>query len=111
MCIVCIIGTILRLKGEYAKAYAIFTEMQKLNPDMKICSTELMILKDKIAKDAKKEKYLYRKMLGVTEDKNSSKDVKADDQSKKTFAKGVLLTLVGAASAVVISIFIHRFTS
>lgn len=108
----CIIGTILRLKGEYTKAYAIFTEMQKLNPDMKICNTELMILKDKIAKDAKKEKYLYRKMLGVTEDiKNSSKDVKADDQSKKKFAKGVLLTLVGAASAVVISIFIHRFTS
>ncbi|XP_050462479.1 peptidyl-prolyl cis-trans isomerase FKBP8 [Cataglyphis hispanica] len=104
-------GTILRLKGEYAKAYAIFTEMQKLNPDMKICNTELMILKDKIAKDAKKEKYLYRKMLGVTEDKNLSKDVKADDQSKKKFAKGVLLTLVGAASAVVISIFIHRFTS
>ncbi|XP_029669273.1 peptidyl-prolyl cis-trans isomerase FKBP8-like isoform X2 [Formica exsecta] len=105
-------GTILRLKGEYAKAYAIFTEMQKLNPDMKICNTELMTLKDKIAKDAKKEKYLYRKMLGVTEDiKNLSKDVKADDKSKKKFAKGVLWTLAGAASAVVISVFIHRFTS
>lgn len=103
-------GTILRLKGEYAKAYAIFTEMQRLNPEMKICTTELITLKDKISKDAKKEKHLYRKMLGVVEDtKNSSKNVKADNKTKIT--KGVLWTLVGAASVVAVSIFIHKFTS
>lgn len=106
----CIVGTILRLKGEYAKAYAIFTEMQRLNPEMKICTTELITLKDKISKDAKKEKHLYRKMLGVVEDtKNSSKNVKADNKTKIT--KGVLWTLVGAASVVAVSIFIHKFTS
>lgn len=99
----------MRLKGEYAKAYAIFTEMQKLNPEMKICATELITLKDKIAKDAKKEKHLYRKMLGV-EDKNSSKDVKTNDKNKRKFAKGVLWILIGAASVATISIFIHRFT-
>ncbi|KMQ91381.1 peptidyl-prolyl cis-trans isomerase fkbp8-like protein [Lasius niger] len=104
-------GTILRLKGEYAKAYAIFTEMQKLNPDMKIFTTELITLKDKITKNAEKEKQLYRKMLGVVQDKNSSKDGKADDKSKREFAKGVLWTLIGAASVAAISIFIHRFTS
>ncbi|XP_029172556.1 peptidyl-prolyl cis-trans isomerase FKBP8 [Nylanderia fulva] len=101
-------GTILRLKGEYAKAYAIFTEMQKLNPEMKICATELLTLKDKIAKDAKKEKHLYRKMLGV-EDINS-KDVKIYDENKRKFAKRVFWTLIGAASVATISIFIHRFT-
>ena len=106
----CIIGTILRLKGEYAKAYAIFTEMQKLNPELKICATELLTLKDKIAKDAKKEKHLYRKMLGVEDTKNS-KDVKVEDQNKNTFTKKVLWTLIGAASAAVVSIFIHKFTS
>ncbi|XP_029673844.1 peptidyl-prolyl cis-trans isomerase FKBP8-like [Formica exsecta] len=53
-------GTILRHKGEYAKAYAISLsiEIQKLNPEMKIFTTELIALKDKIAKDTEK-KYLY----------------------------------------------------
>ncbi|XP_019883032.2 peptidyl-prolyl cis-trans isomerase FKBP8 isoform X1 [Camponotus floridanus] len=103
-------GTILRLKGEYAKAYAIFTEMQRLNPEMKICTTELITLKDKLSKDAKKEKHLYRKMLGVVEDtKNSSKNVKPDD--KKKFTKGIFWTLVGAASVAAVSIFVHKFIS
>ena len=49
---------------------------------MKIFTTELMTLKDNIAKDAENEKHLYHKMLGVVEDtKNLSKDIKADDKS------------------------------
>lgn len=103
------IGRILKAKGELGKAYMIFLEVQKTDPDMKSLQTELMILKERISKQTEKEKYLYAKMLGINKETDkSSKNIKVEEKSK--IAKGILWTVIGA-SAAVIGILVHRFVS
>lgn len=103
------IGKILKLKGEYGKAYMTFLEVQKLEPEMMSVQTELTSLKEKISKESKKEKNLYAKMLGINKGANKvPKTVKIEDKSK--IAKGILWTLLGASAAVV-GILVHRFVS
>ncbi|XP_028048980.1 peptidyl-prolyl cis-trans isomerase FKBP8-like isoform X2 [Monomorium pharaonis] len=101
-------GKILKIKGEYSKAYLTFVEAQKLEPNMKLLQAELISLKEKVLKQNRKEKHLYAKMLGVNTNK-SSKDVKVED--KRKIAKGILWTLLGASAAVVGGILVHRFIS
>ncbi|KYQ48696.1 Peptidyl-prolyl cis-trans isomerase FKBP8 [Trachymyrmex zeteki] len=102
-------GRILKAKGELGKAYMIFLEVQKTDPDMKSLQTELMILKERISKQTEKEKYLYAKMLGINKETDkSSKNIKVEEKSK--IAKGILWTVIGA-SAAVIGILVHRFVS
>ncbi|KYN04145.1 Peptidyl-prolyl cis-trans isomerase FKBP8 [Cyphomyrmex costatus] len=102
-------GRILKAKGEYAKAYIAFLEVQKIDPDMKSLQTELITLKEKISKETEKEKYLYAKMLGINKEADKpSKNVKGEERSK--IAKGILWTAIGA-SAAIIGILVHRFVS
>lgn len=102
-------GRILKIKGEYGKAYGTFLEVQKLEPEMKSVQIELMGLKEKISKESEKEKHLYAKMLGINQDPDKQpKNVKIENKSK--IAKGLLWTLLGA-SAAVIGILVHRFAS
>lgn len=101
-------GQILKQKGEYAKAHAIFLEVQKLEPSMISLQSELAYLEDKIAKEQESEKILYAKMLGRVKH-NKSKKVKIE--SKYKIAKGVLWTFVGGTSVAIIGILIHRFVS
>lgn len=103
-------GKILKIKGEYAKAYITFLEVQKLEPEMKSVQIELIGLKEKISKESKKEKNLYAKMLGIDKDPDKlSRTVKVKENKSK-IAKGLLWTLLGASAAVV-GILVHRFAS
>lgn len=102
-------GKILKIKGEYGKAYVTFLEAQKLEPEMKSIQVELMNLKGKMSKENEKEKHLYAKMLGINKEADKlSKSVKVEDKSK--IAKGILWTLLGA-SATIVGILVHRFAS
>lgn len=101
-------GQILKQKGEYAKAHAVFLEVQKLEPSMISLQSELVYLEDKIAKEQESEKMLYAKMLGRVK---QSKSKRVKFESKYKIAKGILWTLVGGASAAIVGIFIHRFVS
>lgn len=101
-------GKILKIKGEYGKAYMAFLEAQKLEPELKSVQIELMSLKEKMSKQSEKEKHLYAKMLGINKNADKSKTVKVEDKSK--IAKGILWTLLGASAAVV-GILVHRFAS
>jgi len=102
-------GKILKIKGEYGKAYMVFLKAQKLEPESKSVQIELMSLKEKMSKESEKEKHLYAKMLGINKNTDKpSKTVKVEDKSK--IAKGILWTLLGASAAVV-GILVHRFAS
>ncbi|XP_039309893.1 peptidyl-prolyl cis-trans isomerase FKBP8 isoform X2 [Solenopsis invicta] len=103
-------GKILKIKGEYAKAYMAFVEANKLEPDIKSIRAELISLKGKISKENKKEKYLYARMLGVNKDTDKlSNNTNIED--KRKIAKGILWTLLGASAAVIGGILVHRFVS
>ncbi|XP_012221101.1 peptidyl-prolyl cis-trans isomerase FKBP8 isoform X2 [Linepithema humile] len=101
-------GQILKQKGEYAKAHAIFLEVQKLEPSMTSLQSELVYLEDKIAKEQESEKMLYAKMLGRV---NNSKSKKIKVENKYKIAKGILWTLVGGTSTALVGILIHKFVS
>ncbi|KAL0100837.1 hypothetical protein PUN28_019311 [Cardiocondyla obscurior] len=104
-------GKILKIKGEFAKAYLTFLELQKVEPNMKSVQTELTNLKGKVSKESEKERFLYAKMLGIATDdaNNPSKITKTKNRSK--VAKGILWTCAVGASAAVVGILLHRFTS
>ncbi|XP_011870270.1 PREDICTED: peptidyl-prolyl cis-trans isomerase FKBP8 isoform X2 [Vollenhovia emeryi] len=106
-------GKILKLKGEYGKAYMVLLEAQKVEPESKWIHMELMSLKGKITKQYEKERLFYAKMLGIGNN-GVSKDVKdvkeCKVRNKSNIAKGILWTLVGASAAIV-GIFVHRFAS
>lgn len=102
-----ITGKIYKAKGQLGKAYVTLLEAQRIDPELKSIKIELLNLKEKIAKETEKEKQLYAKMLGIQKE-DDKKDVKIENKSK--IAKGILWTLIGASAAVV-GILVHRFTS
>lgn len=102
-------GKILHYKGEHALAYQTLLQAAKLEPETKAIQSELAILKEKNAKDAQHEKNLYRKMLGAHKNDNNSqkstKEQKSKNSSKLTWS------LIGGATAAILSVFLYRFVS
>lgn len=103
------LGKILHYKGEHALAYQTLLQAAKLEPETKAIQSELAILKEKNAKDAQHEKNLYRKMLGAHKnDNNSQKNTK--EQKSKNSSK-LTWSLIGGATAAILSVFLYRFVS
>ena len=95
-------------KGEHALAYQTLLQAAKLEPETKAIQTELTILKEKNAKDARHEKNLYRKMLGTHKNNNrSQKNTKKQNRNTSKLTWG----LIGGAAAAVLSVFLYRFVS
>ncbi|XP_043784436.1 peptidyl-prolyl cis-trans isomerase FKBP8-like isoform X1 [Apis laboriosa] len=103
-------GKILHYKGEHALAYQTLLQAAKLEPETKAIQMELAILKEKNAKDAQHEKNLYRKMLGAHKNNNTSlKNLKKGNKNKNS--SKFTWSLIGGATAAVLSVLLYRFIS
>lgn len=97
-------------KGEHALAYQTLLQAAKLEPETKAIQMELAILKEKNAKDAQHEKNLYRKMLGAHKNNNTSlKNLKKGNKNKNS--SKFTWSLIGGATAAVLSVLLYRFIS
>ncbi|EZA47133.1 Peptidyl-prolyl cis-trans isomerase FKBP8 [Ooceraea biroi] len=96
-------------KGECKEAHNILLELQNLVPHMKILQVEISALADTIVANAKKEKSLYRRMLGISGNANSNSVLSKKKEDKNGINKKMLWSVVGGASAVIFSIIVHKF--
>ncbi|XP_058808343.1 peptidyl-prolyl cis-trans isomerase FKBP8 [Phymastichus coffea] len=101
-------GKILHYKGEHAKACSVLSLALKIEPDNKAIQQELSILKKKNAKDASKEKNLYRKMLGAPTDKKQ--DIKSSSNNRKLPRK-LTWSLLGGTIVAIAGIVAYKFAS
>jgi len=100
-------------KRQHVEAYDTYVKLKKWFPQLKNTQDELSSLAEIIMKDSKEEKNLYRKMLGMKQNGNSShasitKNEVEMDKIKNGTSKKILF-LIGGTSAVIFSIFIHKF--
>lgn len=102
-------GKILHFKGEHAQAYATMLQAAKLEPESKVIQQELIVLKEKNAKDAQHEKNLYRKMLGVNKNFNNSS--KKMEKGKSKVTGKIFWGLIGGASAAIVGMLVFRLAS
>lgn len=95
-------GKILHLKGENFRAYTIFLQVQKLDPQNKAVQQELSVIRGKTMKDVQKEKNLYRKMLGTKKEFTATKEVKKESKVKTTTIAWSIIggTIVAAAGVI-----------
>ncbi|KAH0560442.1 peptidyl-prolyl cis-trans isomerase FKBP8 [Cotesia glomerata] len=106
-------GRILHKKSEYASAVKVFQEAAKLDPESKAIQQELLILKEKSARENIYEKKLYRKMLGGSKAENSSPaDSKKQSNSSKQRSKSKLAiwSLIGGTLATFAGIIVYKLT-
>lgn len=106
-------GRILHKKSEYANAVKVFQEAAKLDPESKAIQQELLILKEKSARENIYEKKLYRKMLGGSKAENSSS---ADSKKQSNFSKPrsksklAIWSLIGGTLATFAGIIVYKLT-
>ncbi|XP_014470017.1 PREDICTED: peptidyl-prolyl cis-trans isomerase FKBP8 isoform X2 [Dinoponera quadriceps] len=100
-------GKILHFRGEHTKAYEVLLYASKLMPDSKVILAELAAVKEKNAKDARHEKYLYRKMFGTKKNTNTS-NMKRQEKLK---ANKVIWGLIGASAAALVGLLAYRFAT
>ncbi|XP_024943518.1 peptidyl-prolyl cis-trans isomerase FKBP8 isoform X2 [Cephus cinctus] len=103
-------GKILHVRGEHAQAYAMLQQAAKLDPESKEIQQELVILQKKNAKDAHREKNLYRKMLGTSKVNGVELKKTVTESKNKNVAK-VAWSLIGGAAVALAGIFAYRYTS
>lgn len=102
-------GKILHCKGEHTMAYTVLSQAARLDPESKTIQQELVILKEKNAKDARHEKNLYRKMLG-TRKQNGVVPKDMDKKNNTTVAK-VAWSLIGSAVAAMVGVVAYKYVS
>lgn len=105
-------GRILHKKGNHALAVTTLQYAAKLDPDSKAIQNELMILKEKSARDSLYEKNLYRKMLGGTKQNNENNSTKNHLNSKLSNSKSKIAvwSLIGGTIVAVTGIIVYRLT-
>lgn len=102
-------GKILQHRGERAAAYTVLLQALKLDPESKAIQQELVILKDKTAKDAIHEKNLYKKMLGTNKENCQRSNVNDDQKSKVSSYSKIAWSLIGGAVAAVAGVIVYRY--
>lgn len=115
---------ILKEMGRYDEAYSTMRDAQ--NSDVKndkphftvYMKNEMNVIRARLDQDKKKEKQLYRKMLGLSNKNSEKKDLVTytkppENRKKQSTTKSawtMIWYLIGGTSVAIISIFIHKYT-
>lgn len=102
---------ILIQKERLNEAYDVFLKLKKLFPVMPSVQGELTALTAAMTENSIREKHLYRRMIGLALDmdipKHNIPNIRKIED--KRMNQKILWGLVGGASAIILTMFVHKF--